>query len=96
MTVQCTREGDYLSWKETQWNTTGNINQKSMVIEEDLCHSPASYIVVFTDIFNDWEECMLFCEKFPHTRAPAVATEKEFLEVMTAVENIIHHPETGI
>ena len=92
----CADRGDYLAWRESQWNITGNINLESVVKEEDLCLRSTSNLVLFTDLFYDWEECMLFCEKFPHTRAPSVATEKKFLEVMTTVEKIIHHPETGI
>ena len=91
----CADRGDYLAWRESQWNITGNINLESVVKEEDLCLRSTSNLVLFTDLFYDWEECMLFCEKFPHTRAPSVATEKKFLEVMTTVEKIIHHPETG-
>ena len=33
---ECTKEGDYLSWKDAKWNVTGNVNQESMVKEEDL------------------------------------------------------------
>ena len=91
----CAARGDYLSWRESQWNITGNIRQESVVKEEDLCLRSTSNIVLFTDFFYDWEECMLFCEKFPNTRAPSVASEKEFLDVMRAVEKIIHDPQTG-
>ena len=92
---RCPGEGDYLSWKESQWNVTGNINQESMVKEEGLCYRPVSNIVLFTDIFVEWEECMLFCEKFPNTRAPSVGTKKEFLDVMRAVERIVIDSSTG-
>ena len=91
----CAKEGDYLSWREAQWNVTGNVNQESMVKEEDLCHTPPSNIVLFTDKFFEWEECMLFCEKFPNTRAPSVATEKDLLNLMKAMERIMFDPETG-
>ena len=91
----CSEEGDYLSWADAQWNVTGNVDQNSTVKKEDLCYSSISNIVLFTDIFHNWEECMLFCEKFPSTRSPSVASEKEFLAVMRAVERILIDPETG-
>ena len=91
----CPGEGDYLSWKEAQWNVTGYIDQESIVKKEDMCYQPTSNIVLFTDIFLEWEECMLFCEKFPNTRAPSVASDKEFLDVMRATERIVIDPETG-
>ena len=91
----CAQEGDYLSWKEAQWNVTGNVNQESIIKKEDLCFQPSSNIVLFTDLFLEWEECMLFCQKFPNTRSPSVASDKEFLDVMKAVERIIIDPATG-
>jgi hypothetical protein len=91
----CSEEGDYLSWEEAQWNVTGNINQMSVVKEEDLCYRSSSNIVVFTDAFLDWEECMFFCEKLPSTRSPSVTSDKEFLDLMKAVERIIIDPATG-
>ena len=92
---QCAEQGDYLSWKEAQWNVTGNVNQESIVNEEDLCYRPASNIVIFTDLFLGMEECMFFCEKLPDTRAPSVASDKEFLDVMRAAEKILIDPATG-
>ena len=41
------------------------------------------------------EECMFFCEKLRDTRAPSVASDKEFLDVMRAVEKILIDPATG-
>ena len=91
----CTEQGDYLSWKEAQWKVTGNIDQESMVKEEDLCYRSASNIVMFTDQFLDWEECMLFCEKLPNSRSPSVASEEQFLDVMKAIERITIDPAIG-
>ena len=91
----CAGKGDYLSWKEAEWKITGNVDQKSVVKEEHLCFSPKSKIVLFTDLFLDWEECMFFCEKFPSTRSPSVGSDKELLELMKAVERIIMDPATG-
>ena len=91
----CSDEGDYLSWKESQWNVTGRVNQMSVIKEEDLCYRSTSNIVLFTDIFLEWKECMLFCEKLPKTRAPSVATEKKFLDMMKAIDRIIFDPATG-
>ena len=65
----CAEEGDYLSWREAQWNVTGDIDQKSVVEKEDLCNRSTSNIVVFPGSFVDWEDCMLFCQKFPNTRS---------------------------
>ena len=91
----CAEEGDYLSWKEAQWNVTGNVNQESIVKEEDLCYRSRSNMVLFTDIFPDWEECMLVCEKLPNSRSPSVASDTELLDVMGAVSRITIDPETG-
>ena len=91
----CAAEGNYLSWKEAEWNVTGNINRESRVKEEDLCYHPTSNIVLFTDLFLDWEECMAFCKKFPNTRSPSVASDKEFLDKMRALERIIMDPVAG-
>ena len=91
----CSDEGDYLSWTESQWNVTGNIDQESVVKEEDICYRSTSTIVLFTDIFLEWEECMFFCEKLPNTRAPSVATKKKFLDMIRAVDRIIFDPVTG-
>ena len=91
----CANEGDYLSWKESQWNVTGNTNFESTVKKDDLCYRSASKIVLFTDLFFNMEECMFFCEKFPNTRAPSVSSEKEFLDLMKATDRIIIDPETG-
>ena len=84
----CSEEGDYLSWKEAQWNVTGYINQETTIKEEALCFQPRSNLVLFTAKFVDWEDCMLFCEKFPNTRSPSVRTDKELLEMMRAVKRI--------
>ena len=65
----CAEEGDYLSWREAQWNVTGDIDQKSVVEKEDLCNRSTSNIVVFPGSFVDWEDSMLFCQKFPNTRS---------------------------
>ena len=92
----CAEQGDYLSWKEAQWNVTGNIDHDSIVKKEDLCYRSTSNILMFTDKFLDWEECMLFCEKLPNTRSPSVASEKELLNVMRAAEKPFIDPETGI
>ena len=91
----CAEVGDYLSWKETQWNMTGNVSQESIVKKEDLCHSSTSNIVLFTENFLEWEECMFFCAKLPNTRSPSISSEEEFLDMMGTVDKIIHDPETG-
>ena len=41
------------------------------------------------------KDCMLFCEKLPNTRAPLVASDKEFLDVMRAAIMILIDPATG-
>ena len=91
----CAEVGDYLSWKETEWNMTGNVSQESIVKKEDLCHSSTSNIVLFTENFLEWEECMFFCAKLPNTRSPSISSEEEFLDMMGTVDKIIHDPETG-
>ena len=72
--------------EKSGWNVTGNINQESMVTEEDLCYHSSSNIVLFTDTFIDWEECMFFCGKLPNTRSPSVATDNELLDLMKELE----------
>ena len=91
----CTGEGDYLSWRESQWNITGNVDKESTVKEEDICFRAPSNIVMFTDYFLEWEECMLLCEKLPDARAPSVTSDNEFLELMKATSRIIVDPATG-
>ena len=75
---------------------TGNVNQESMVKEEDLCYRSTSNIVLFTDLFLEMEECMLFCEKLPNTRSPSVTTDQKLLNVMEVLEQMITNPATGI
>ena len=91
----CAQEGDYLSWREAEWNLTGNVDQESIVKQADLCYHPTSNIVLFMDVFLDWEECMFFCEKLPNTRSPSVKSEKEFLDLMRTIKKITIDPETG-
>ena len=57
-----------------------------MVTEEDLCYHSSSNIVLFTDTFIDWEECMFFYGKLPNTRSPSVATDNELLDLMKELE----------
>ena len=91
----CDKEGDYLSWREAEWNVTGNIDVDEMVNKEDLCYHSPSKVVLFTDPFLEWEECMFFCEKLPYTRSPSVASNKEFLHVFRVLEKVMIDPVTG-
>ena len=51
----CPGEGDYLTWKDAQWNVTGNVNQESMIKEEDLCYHSNQTLYCLLTYFLTWK-----------------------------------------
>ena len=90
----CTREGDYIAWANMEWNIIGNVDETSADKEMELCHTESSNIVLFTSIFVEWEECMLFCPKMQRARAPLIETTDESVSVMNAVQKVTYIPGT--
>ena len=93
--VDCAREGDYLAWRDMEWNITGRVDTVETVDKEmELCHRESSNIVLFTDIFVKWEECMMFCPKMQRARSPLIETTAQSLAVRKTVKKIVYIPGT--
>jgi hypothetical protein len=70
--TNCTVEGDYLSWTNMQWNTTGTV-QNGNVSTEELCQRQASpYTVLMTQFFLQWKTCVQFCPKLRRGKATSL------------------------
>ena len=70
--TDCVLAGDYLAWGDMNLNISGSVDERTIEKDTELCHKESTNIVLFTDIFVEWEECMLFCSKIQKARAPAM------------------------
>ena len=91
----CAREGDYLAWGDMEWTITGSVDQETVDKELELCYRWSS-IVLFTDWFLQWEECMMFCPKLQRARSPLTETVAQSIAVMNAVSELVYIPGTKI
>ena len=74
---KCGDEGDYLSWGKMEWNISGSV-QQGLVSQEELCHMTSSSMVLLTETFPLWEDCMTFCPKLRRARSPQIRTYAQF------------------
>ena len=90
---KCGDEGDYLSWGNMEWNISGNV-QQGVVSQEELCQIDLSSMVMLTDVFPIWEDCMSFCRKLRQARSPMMRTYAQFESLLQWLDDKTLNPET--
>ena len=90
---KCGDQGDYLSWARMEWNISGSVEQ-GVVSQADLCQTDSSSMVLLTESFPFWDECMNFCPKMRRARSPMMRTNAEFEMLLKWLDEKTLNPET--
>ena len=72
---ECDLEGDYLAWKDMEWNMRGRVGKENEK-QENICDLRQELIIFHTP-FQNMFSCMELCTKFG-TRAPSIVTFDEW------------------
>ena len=76
----CGEDGDYLSWKDMQWNLHGD-SKVEHVDTDAVCDVQS--LSLFPAHFPGMESCMHFCENLGGSRVPPVTTFLQWERVLT-------------
>ena len=90
---ECGLEGNYLSWNRMEWNISGTV-RKDTVEKGDLCQERASPMVLLTESFPIWEECMQFCPKLRGARSPVMRKFHQFMLLHKWILSAMINPKT--
>ena len=91
----CASEGDYLSWKNSNWSIFGKVLTESIAVDE-LCGKAELFTYLFPAKFPEHAGCMEFCLKLKQSRSPPVENEDQAMNLKEWFNRVAFDPETNL
>ena len=89
----CTPQGDYLAWKDMQWNLKGQAVIET-VDEKELCMGHPA-LNLYPAPFTSMESCKQFCGNLG-SRSPSLVTLQQWTNLQRVLEGLLIRNERGI
>ena len=88
---RCVAEGDYLAWREMQWNLYGEAVIQTVDEEEPCMEEPL--VNLYNVGFPGMASCIHFCQNLG-SRAPSVTSHQEWMTLQTFLKGALNREST--